>query len=390
MTTKTDIVISGGGMVGMVAAVALAKQNHCITLLEYAAEQPLQADAPRQLRVSAIAQSHLDWFNTIGIGEHFYRSRLSNYRNMQVWDNASTAKLNFSQADGNFSQLGSIIENQHTVHAATQAAKQHPNIQLLYQTHIQQLQVNERQIKLTLNDQQQLKTDLLLVAEGANSPLREKLGINCHSSSYQQQGLVAYIKLSNTQAATAYQAFNAGGPLGILPIDKDLFSIVWSLPQQQVEFWLNCDENKFCNGLQAHIGKNLGSIELIGERAAFPLRKNNAESYRKGRAVLLGDAAHVVHPLAGQGVNLGLGDVRCLVEQLSQKNLKANDQIELALSKYQRARRSKAKETTIMMDIIHQMFTRQTAPLPLLRSLGSKAIDCNKPLKNWLMTQAGS
>ena len=225
---------------------------------------------------------------------------------------------------------------------------------------------------------------------------KKKAGISTKQFDYGQQGMVCYIKLDNVVEQTAFQAFNPTGPVGLLPMNnkEGVFSIVWSMSEEQVPMWLGCDEQKFCHGLKAHINRDLGMPELLSKRVAFPLRKQQASDYVKGRVVLMGDAVHVVHPLAGQGVNLGLEDAACLAELLSElvaaNSLKDSDALQRKLKKYQRMRKSKVAESLLMIDAIHHLFTRQQPPLTFLRATGMKLVNRINPLKSWLMAQAGS
>lgn len=388
MSTSYDVVISGGGMVGLVAALSLSQQFDRVLLIEKNEAPSTDLSDARALRVSAMAENHWHWFETLGMGRFFDAKRLGPYRHMSVWDNRSDAALDFSQPTGK--KLGAIVENNHVVAAATSALQAQDKVTIRYQAALQSFEDVGRKVRLKLSGGEQIDTALLISAEGAHAPIRQAAQIAVKQSSYQQQGLVCYVQLDKAAEKTAYQAFNPTGPVGILPMGGGVFSIVWSLADDQLDRWLSCDEERFCHGLKAHINRDLGMPKLLSERVAFPLKKQQASAYVKGRVVLLGDAAHVVHPLAGQGVNLGLADAAFLSEQLSQVALKDSEAVDRALKKYQRVRRSKVAESQLMIDAVHHLFTKQNAPLPWLRATGMKWVNRLTPLKSWLMTQAGS
>ena len=185
------------------------------------------------------------------------------------------------------------------------------------------------------------------------------------------------------------QAFNHGGPIGILPIKDNSFSIVWSLPEDDCQQWLDCNQQIFQQAVMQAIGKDLGKVTLLSKRAAIPLTQLYADQYFENRVVLCGDTAHGVHPLAGQGVNLGIGDVKQLFEVIDVEVLKDTDLLRLALRKYQRRRVSQVTETSEMMSVLHHLFKDDNHIKKPLRTIGLKLMN-NSPLKKWFMSQAGS
>ena len=194
--------------------------------------------------------------------------------------------------------------------------------------------------------------------------------------------MVAYLQIEKAPKETALQAFNSGGPVGLLPMNGGLFSMVWSLPDEQVNYWLEADEARFINGLQAHINRDFGAVKLVSERQAFPLIKTQANAFYQDRVALLGDAAHTIHPLAGQGVSL--------VSKLAGISIKHFDELALALKKYQRVRMAEVHKTSATMHLLHHLFTNETAPIIQIRALGMKSLHQIPMIKNWLLKQAGS
>ncbi len=388
MTQQHDIIINGAGMVGAVTALLLAEQGFKVALIESQAQTQYSEKDARQLKVSAISKHNLGLFERLGLTAHWQPSRIGYYDKMRVWDNHSTGEVDFS-GEGN-QVLGAMLENNQIIAAAQQEANKHNNIEVYYAAAIAAFEDTERKVLLRLDDDTQMSCYLMLGADGARSMVRTQLGIETQQKSYQQQGLVCYLQIENAPAKTALQAFNSGGPVGLLPMNGGLFSMVWSLPEDQVEQWLKADESRFINGLKVHINRDFGDIELCSERQAFPLNKTYAQSFYKGRVALLGDAAHTIHPLAGQGVNLGFGDAECLVKKLNQVSLKDADELARALRKYQRVRMAEVHKTAETMHALHHLFTNQSAPVKMLRAFGMNRVNQIKPLKQWLLKQAGS
>lgn len=390
MTKRCDIIINGAGMVGGVTALLLAEQGFAVTLIESQQQTKYSGKDSRQLRVSAISKHNLELFERLGLTEHWQTSRMGYYDQMSVWDNHSTGEIKFNS--GGSGVLGAMIENNQIIAAAQQLANAHNNIDVLYETSIADFEDVERKVCVDLDStsKEKLNTHLLIGADGARSQIRNYLGIEIQQKPYKQHGLVCYLKIENAPAKIALQAFNSGGPVGLLPMNDGLFSMVWSLPEDQVEHWLNAEENYFINGLKVHINRDFGGIELCSERQAFPLHKTYAKAFYQGRVALVGDAAHTIHPLAGQGVNLGFADAECLVDKLNGVSLKNNDELANALKKYQRVRMAEVHKTAETMHALHHLFSNEAAPVKMLRAFGMNRLNQINPIKQWLLRQAGS
>lgn len=393
MTQQHDIIINGAGMVGAVTALMLAEQGFTVALIESHQQTQYSDKNERQARVSAISKHNLELFERLGLNDHWQTGRVGYYDQMRVWDNHSTGEVNFNSEGKQV--LGAMIENNQIIAAAQQLIVQHKDIDVHFETAIATFEETDRKVKVTLENQTQLSTSLLLGADGPRSQVRTQAGIETQQKPYKQHGLVCYLQLEKAPANMALQAFNSGGPVGLLPMNDGLFSMVWSLPEDQVEHWLNAETGYFIHGLKAHINRNFGDIELCSERQAFPLNKTYAKAFCKGRVALLGDAAHTIHPLAGQGVNLGFGDAECLVEKLSDlkakgSGLKNSDETARALKKYQRVRMAEVHKTAETMHALHHLFTNQSAPVKMLRAFGMNRLNQLNPIKQWLLGQAGS
>ena len=285
------------------------------------------------------------------------------------------------------------MENNNLIQAAWQtlATTNEALCDTICETQIKTIENDSSQIRVELSDGENIKSRLLIAAEGRNSAVRQLATIKTQEKDYQQKGLVAYLHIEKAPIKTALQAFNTGGPIGILPISSEekLYSIVWSLPHSQADAMLNCDEQTFNQTVKKAIGKDFGEIQLKSKRAAFPLTQLYAKKYFTNRIVLCGDTAHGVHPLAGQGVNLGIGDIQQLVQLLDKPTLKDDELLHRALKKYQRRRLSKVQETSEMMSFLHHLFLDDKHIKKPLRHFGMNLVN-KLPIKKWLMQQAGS
>ena len=386
---RVDIIISGGGMIGSVAAVAASQKGLSVLLIEAQSTVKLPANSPRDLRVSAISADNINYLKELGIFNNLIQDRIQAYSKMQVWDNRSDAEIDFEVDYALEDFLGYLMENNNLIQAAWKTL--HADCECVQQTQIKTIENEGMQVRVELTNGDKYKSRLLIAAEGRNSYVRTCAEIKTKETPYHQKGLVAYIRIENAPCHTALQAFNKGGPIGILPINKSekLFSIVWSLPEKQAKKWLQCDENAFGKGVKSSIGKDFGAIELLSKRAAFPLTQLYAQDYFKNRIVLCGDSAHGVHPLAGQGVNLGIGDIKQLIQVLDLTALKDNDLLHQSLRKYQRRRISQVKETSEMMSFLHHLFKDDKHIKKPLRTMGLKLVNA-LPFKKWLANQAGS
>ncbi len=391
MTRRVDALISGAGMVGLIAANALARAGMKVTVIDRQALPQWQAGQSPGLRVCAISAQRLQALRDLGIGAHLHADTVRNgsYRCMRVWDNLSDGFIEFNAEDSSHDLLGAIIENQHLISAAHQAALLR-GCEIIEHAQITQFEQTDSAVHVHMQGAEPLTARVLIGAEGANSPLRALAGIQARFASHQQCGLVAMLCWPKAPRATALQAFNATGPLGILPLSPGLFSIVWSLPETQVKQWLECDEDQFIEGLMRATGRDLGTPELCSKRAAFPLRSMRVEAFFKGRIVLCGDAAHVIHPLAGQGVNLGIDDALLLARQLQHVDLRNAAVVHRALRVYQRERLSRSVEMSHLMGALNGLFSNDAPPLRWLRGMGLSAVNRMPLLKNWLLQQAGS
>jgi 2-octaprenylphenol hydroxylase len=386
MNNDYDVIIVGGGMVGTTFALLLAKQTDLkIALIEaYLPAKIAIDDAPLQ-RVSAINPASQQILGEINVWQTLYPSRLGPFEKMQVWE-TSGSDLQFSAADIGVDYLGHIVENQHIQQQTLAAAQKHPQIDVICPAQPQYYQPGQ----LTLDNGQTLTAELIVAADGARSILREQAGIESRGWAYKQHGLVATIHTENPHQKTAWQRFLPGGPLAFLPLnDAHLCSIVWSLPTEQAEHFKALDKTSFELQLAETFEYRLGKVELVSERASFPLALSHAKEYVKPGFALLGDAAHTIHPLAGQGVNIGLQDAKALAEVIAWASQNQRQIGSLhTLKKYQRHRLAENLQMQFTMDGFHRLFTQTASPISWLRTIGMRQVNKSQWLKNRIMRQA--
>ena len=383
-----DVAVVGGGMVGAAAALALARAGFASALLEVRAPQPWRAADELDLRVVGLAPSSIALLDELGVWTSIRAARSGPYAHMHVWDGASGAAIDFDAADEGRDLLGHIVENnlvQWTLWQALEAA----GVRRLRPAEVRGFEAREDRVTLELADGESLSARLLVAADGAASPLRELAGIATRERDYAQRAVVAHVATERVHERTAWQHFLPGGPLALLPLADGRSSIVWSLPEGEAQRVLALDDAAFMQELGVASDFRLGRIVSTTKRAAFPLRLRLAESYQAERFVLLGDAAHVVHPLAGQGVNLGLRDVAELRDVLSEAHAAGRDfAAPHVLRRYARRRHSADTLDARGFDALARIYAWQAAPWIAARGFGVRLLDGLTPLKRRLARHA--
>jgi 2-octaprenylphenol hydroxylase len=393
-----DIVIVGAGIAGTALAVALSGAGLAIALIE---AQTLDAPPLPQAcgvhdfdsRVSALTPRSRAFLEKLGAWEAIAAYRYCAYRHMTVWDAQGTGQIEFDRTEVDVPELGHIVENRAIVSALLHQVAA-TDISLRSPAVLQSCtRVDSSRIVLTLDGGDTLQTDLLVAADGALSRVREIMGFRSREWDYGHRAIVATVEVEQPHEETAWQRFLPSGPLALLPLPgadgRHYCSIVWSLQEHLVDAVLALDEAAFCKELENASERRLGAVLASSRRFAYPLRQRHAVDYVQPGVALVADAAHTIHPLAGQGINLGLQDVAVLAEEIlaGHANGVGVGQLEL-LRRYQRRRKGENLMMMTAMDGFKRLFEQQSLPLRWLRNVGMRRVDKLLPLKQQLIRHA--
>ena len=383
-----DLIIVGGGMVGSALGCAVAEAGLEVCVIE--AREPSSAWPVDEvdLRVSALSRGSQQFLANLGVWERMAGMRISPYSEMHVWDAGGQGKIHFSASDIGEPNLGHIVENRVTQLALWERLGELNNALRLCPAQVSGLEFGESPT-LTLKDGACLQARLLVGADGRESMVRRLAGIGTQGWDYDQHAIVATITPERHHRHTAWQRFMPTGPLAFLPIDDGRCSIVWSTSPHRAEELMLLDAAEFCHELSLASDGILGDVLEVGPRGVFPLRLGHAETYIREGLALVGDAAHAIHPLAGQGVNLGFLDAASLAEVLIEARAKGRRIGSLAtLRRYERARKGANMGMLGAMDFFKRFFSNEVPPLKLARNLGLSLADHSGPLKHLIIRRA--
>lgn len=387
---SVDVAIVGGGMVGLALACGLQGSGLRIAVLEQQVAQKLAHDAPPALRVSAINGASEKLLTRLGVWSAIEAQRVSRYHGMEVWDRDSFGRISFDDKSFGFSHLGHIVENAVIHQALWERAQNAQDITVLAPVEMQQIAWGENEAFLTLKDGTMLTARLVVGADGARSWLRQQADIPLASWDYRHHALVATIRTAEPHDAVARQVFHGDGVLAFLPLsDPYLCSIVWSLSPQEAERLREADEEIFNQALTVAFDNRLGLCQVQSERQVFPLTGRYARQFAAHRLALVGDAAHTIHPLAGQGVNLGFMDAAELIAEVRRLHDQGKDIGQyLYLRRYERSRKHSAALMLAGMQGFRELFAGSNPAKKLLRDIGLKLADTLPGVKPQLIRQA--
>ena len=383
-----DIAIVGGGIVGLTLAAALKKSELSIAVIDKkASHQPL-AEKPTA-RVSAINQANIAALQQLDVWEHVQQDRSSAYTHMHVWDKDSFGDIHFACDEMGSDALGVIMENQALVNGLSDAVTAQPNVQLVT-AGIERVLAGPNQTMLMLENKDAISCRLLVGADGGNSYVRKQAGFPITFKDYEHTAIVANIRTKEPHNKVARQAFTPTGPLALLPMaDPHVCSIVWSQSPDAAGALMSMDDTDFCNALSAASNSVLGTASLETQRVSFPLTMRYAREWAKNGVVLVGDAAHTIHPLAGQGANLGMQDALALAELLMQLEAQNKDiGLHKHLRPYERSRKTEAMKMIAAMDGFKFLFDGDDPIKKLIRGVGLTATNNLDVVKNAFVSHA--
>lgn len=396
---QVDVAIIGAGIAGASLAVALGGEGLSIALIE--AQPADAAPLPRTVgvhdfdaRVSALTPRSRDFLCAVGAWDAICAYRTCAYRHMTVWDAEGTGQIEFDAAEVDAAELGYIVENRSIVSALLARVAQSADITLLQPAVLHSCsRLASGLMHLTLVGGEEWQAKLVVAADGALSRVRDMMGFRCREWDYGHRAIVATVEVAHAHDDTAWQRFLPSGPLALLPLPGDAHhhycSIVWSLQSHLVDDLLALDDDAFCAELEYTSEARLGAVLDVSRRFAFPLRQRHAVDYVQAGIALVGDAAHTIHPLAGQGINLGLQDVAALAQEIVAGHhcTVSPGQLEL-LQRYQRRRKGENLLMMAAMDGFKRLFEQRSLPLRWLRNEGMRRVDGLRPLKRQLMRHA--
>lgn len=397
---KTDVTVVGAGLVGLSAAVAMTKAGHEVVLVDqlmHATDSQLaESDIDWDQRIYAISPKNVQWLSSLGVWQLLDTSRIGEMQAMEIWGDATATPLSLLAEDVNADDLGFIVEERALRQALMQQV-QACGVRTLLGNQCSALNVTPRQAILQLDNQQVVESALLIAADGVNSWVRQQLGIAVEQKQYQQTAIVANFITEKPHCNIARQWFrqdgaslDVGGHCGILawlPLPGNKISIVWSAPSQYAEYLMQLDASAFSHEVMQAGDAALGRLTMISAPAAFPLVLKKAEALVQDSVVLAGDAAHRIHPMAGQGVNLGFRDIVDLTKILSSRHLYQPINDSGLLKRYTRARKADLSNMLMLTNGLYHLFESQTLAVQKVRNWGLSATN-QQIIKKKLVKQA--
>jgi 2-octaprenylphenol hydroxylase len=390
-----DIAIIGAGVVGLATALALAPTGLQIALFD-AQPKPsprLQGAALNDWdrRVTALTPASIRLLQSLGAWPLIEESgRGGAYTDMFVWDSEGTGHVHFTAADLNIESLGTIVESSLTTNALINATEAATNLSITWDTRLDSMDIQEDGVRFTTSSGGVVIAQMAIGADGGRSKSRELASMRTREWRYGQNAIVATVRVEPHHSRACWQAFLPSGPLALLPLaDNDMCSIVWSLDDALSGHWIQADQDAFVSGLNRALSGRGPQVIEVSERQTFPLIQCHAVDYSKGRFVLVGDAAHSIHPLAGQGINLGLSDAHILGGEVLRAYQRGADWFSpQVLSRYERQRKGDNLGMMATMQAFKWGFGSKNPAVTLMRNVGLNSVDALPMAKRWFMQQA--
>ena len=392
---QVDIAIIGAGVVGLATALSLAPTGLQVALFD---AQPKPSTGPQgttlnewDRRVTALTPQSIRFLKSLDAWLLIQESkRIGPYTEMFVWDSEGTGHLHFTATDLKIESLGTIVESSLTTKALISAIEAAPNISIQWGTRLESMDIEAKGVRFTTSAGDAVIADMTIGADGGLSKSRELAGMRTREWRYGQNAIVATVKVEPHHGCACWQAFLPTGPLALLPLaNNDLCSIVWSLDDAISDQWIEADDDAFVAGLNRALSGRGPQVLEVSERQMFPLVQCHAVDYFKGRFVLVGDAAHSIHPLAGQGINLGLSDAQTLGNEIIMAHQRGADWCSpQVFSRYERQRKGDNLGMMATMQAFKWGFGSKNPTVTLMRNIGLNSVDALPMAKRWFVQQA--
>ena len=392
MNNDTDIIIVGGGLIGSALAIALSSIGFDVTVVDRQSNK-LTKSQNFDGRAYALSHASIRMLKVLGIWNYFKENaqpildiKVSDGR---VGEGASDWFLHFDHQELEEGPMGHLIEDRYIREALKTDIEMSKQIKYIYNAEVISQNVKDTGVSLNLSDGQVLRTQLLVGCDGRNSKIAHWSNISHVGWNYNQTALVCALSHEKQHFGVAHQFFNPAGPLAILPLKDNKSSIVWTETKDRAKHINDmCDED-YLNALSPFIGNFLGSINLVGDRFSYPLGLSLADSFIAKRTVLVGDSAHGIHPLAGQGLNLGLKDIAALTEVLALAKRRGESfSSKQVLERYQKWRRFDTSAMAVATDSINKLFSNDNIILRSMRDVGLGSVNATPHLRRSFMRHA--
>ena len=389
-----DVLIIGAGIAGLSLATALGREGFRVTVIDGASRPEPPAESRDldawDLRVSALTPASIEFLQSLGAWAGIPADRTGCYTGMQVWDAQGSGRIAFSAGEVEAPFLGHIVENRLTLSALLRCAESTAGVEVLWQHALNSMALTDQGWQIHCENGEGFCAPLTVGADGARSRVRSLTAMPSRQWSYEQSAIVGTIALRTSHQDTCWQAFLDTGPLALLPLaDDDKVAMVWSLDQAKHESIAALNDEAFLAQLNRALAGDAPEAMAVGPRASFPLMQSHAVDYVDEGLVLVADAAHSIHPLAGQGINLGLSDVRVLAQELANANVSGlRVSSPVALKRYQRQRKTENLAMMAAMEGFKRGFGSANPLAVIARNVGLNFVDQRESLKRWFMEQA--
>ena len=385
-----DVIVVGAGLVGASFALALEAADVSVALVASQTPAVPPDDGSWDNRVYTVSPANAEWLANLRVSELLPNERLQRVERMLVFGDQAPGRLEFSAYDAGLRELAWVAENRVLQHALWRALEQAPHVTLEYPLGCSDIAWLHDRAEVTLSDGRRVSARLVVGADGAESWVRGRMGVRVSTSDYRELGVVANFATERAHEGTAFQWFRDDGVLALLPLPGGRVSMVWSTAEARARQLLEASPNALAREVEDASQQAVGALSMITPAAAFPLRRQRVERLVEPRAALIGDAAHNVHPLAGQGVNLGFRDARELARVLAGRGAQRDCGDYALLRRYERARREDLAALDLTTDGLQKLFGTRAVWMAGLRNLGLAAVDAQPLVKNLLVRHAAS